>query len=92
MMAVISISHDDVIDVEFETVVNQDKLRSRALPKAEQRPVQPTSPDQLAMLRDQFSDPATTSQPDALSPTFLIVTLICAFVVFWVSGGHTLLY
>jgi hypothetical protein len=92
MMAAISISHDDVIDVEFETVSSGEKPIAMPLAKRDARATPPNSVDQLSLLREQFADPRATSQPDQLSPTFLFVTLVCAFFVFWVSGGHALLY
>jgi hypothetical protein len=90
MMAGISISHDDIIDVEFETITYGfgSKTASKNGTENESRP----SADHLALLREQFSHPQESTHPDALSPTFLAATLFCAFVVFWVSGGHTLLY
>lgn len=91
-MAVISISHDDVIDVEFETVSSGEKPIAAPLARKDASATSANSIDQLSILRDQFADPRTTSQPDQLSPTFLFVTLVCAFIVFWVSGGHALLY
>jgi hypothetical protein len=92
MMAVISISQDDVIDVEFETVTSGEKPMVALRPRFEANNSSAQVPDQLSLLRDQFSDPRKSTHPDALSPVFLLVTLICAFVVFWVSGGHVLLY
>ncbi len=92
MMAVISISQDDVIDVEFETVASGEKPMVAMRPRSEPGVSSSQVPDQLSLLRDQFSDPRKSTHPDNLSPTFLLATLICAFVVFWVSGGHTLLY
>lgn len=91
-MAVISISQDDVIDVEFETVSSGDKALEAHFPRHKPRGPLSEVPGQLSLLRDQFADPYTSSQPDEFSPTFLVITLICAFVVFWVSGGHALLY
>ncbi len=91
-MAVISISHDDVIDVEFETVSSSAKPMVAPVASRVSSAKVAQSVDQLSLLRDQFADPRATSQPDQLSPTFLFVTLVCAFIVFWVSGGHALLY
>jgi hypothetical protein len=92
MMAVISISRDDIIDVEFETVSNGEKLAPCAAPKSDPSGSTFQTPDQLLLLRAQFSDAQKSTQPDALSPAFLMITLICALVVFWVSGGYALMY
>jgi hypothetical protein len=91
-MAAFSISHDDVIDAEFETVFTPHAPSAGHQIKKDARPAVSEMGDQLALLRDQFDDGIASSQPDALSPLFLMVTLFCAFVVFWVSGGHRLLY
>jgi hypothetical protein len=92
MMAGISISQDDIIDVEFETVASGGRAMSAPLLKPEVHARSSQTLDQLSLLRDQPGDQATSSHPDNLTPAFLIATLICAFVVFWVSGGHALLY
>lgn len=90
MMAGARISYNDIIDVEFETVCQ------RATPKVLLKSAPDSAPapaaDQLALLRAEFSDLQSGSHPDVLSPAFLCATLICALVVFWVSGGYTLLY
>ncbi len=92
MMAGIIISQDDVIDVEFETVASGDTAMSASFARHERYGPSLQGADQLSLLRDQFSGQAKSSHPDNLTPAFLIATLICAFVVFWVSGGHALLY
>jgi hypothetical protein len=92
MMAGISISQDDVIDVEFETVASGGKAVETPLAKSKARQPSEQTPDQLSFLRNHFADPANATHPDNVTPAFMIATLICAFVVFWVSGGHALLY
>jgi hypothetical protein len=92
MMATISISHEDIIDVEFETVPNGENPKSVPLATRETSSTLLKPVDQLSILRNEFADRRLTSQPDQLSPLFLFVTLVCAFIVFWVSGGHALLY
>jgi hypothetical protein len=92
MMARISISQDDVVDVEFETVSRGGDAPIAASLTETPRQSSSQIADQLSLLRNEFLDPKKSTHPDQLSPTFLGITLICACVVFWVSGGHALLY
>lgn len=89
-MAGIGISHDDIIDVEFETV--SSGASSAAPIKSVAESIDLRAFDQLALLRTQFPDTHSYFSPDVMSPIFLGITLICAFIVFLVSGGHALLY
>ncbi len=85
----------NIIDAEFETISRDTiaKFTSSAMTPSE-TPAS-TGPnasrlDQLSLLRGD-GDKAT-SHPDRLTPAFMFFTLLAAFVVFWVSGGHVLLY
>ncbi len=85
----------NVIDAEFETVSRDSvaKFASSLFTPSETPPplVTNTGPlDQLSLLRSDGAD--ASNQPDRLTPAFMFFTLLAAFVVFWVSGGHVLLY
>ena len=79
----------NIIDAEFETVARDVSAKSMSPPP-------PTSSavvaDHLSLLREDGIGTPTTTHPDQLTPSFMFFTLIAAFVVFWVSGGHVLLY
>lgn len=85
----------NVIDAEFETVSRDSvaKFASSLFTPSETPPplVTNASPlDQLSLLRSDDAD--ASNHPDRLTPAFMFFTLLAAFVVFWVSGGHVLLY
>ena len=86
-------SGGNIIDAEFETVSRDTVVAfTSSLFAAPPAPVntETTPLDQLSLLRGEAA--GQTSQPDRLSPAFMFFTLLAAFVVFWVSGGHVLLY
>ena len=93
-MATMAISRDDAIDAEFETLapashrVNFPPKAARLGPSIEGQ----SDHAQLDLLRRAFGPDRPTHQPDRLTPSFLFFTLIAALVVFWVSGGKSLLY
>jgi Ca2+-binding RTX toxin-like protein len=85
----------NVIDAEFETVSRDSvaKFASSLFTHAEtpaSNEANTRAPDQLSLLRSDGAD--ATTHPDRLTPAFMFFTLLAAFVVFWVSGGHVLLY
>ena len=95
LMSAGSFAGGNVIDAEFETVARDGvaKFTSSLFTPAETRAsvdVNTRAPDQLSLLRSDGVEP--TSHPDRLTPAFMFFTLLAAFVVFWVSGGHVLLY
>ena len=93
-MAVAAISREDAIDAEFETIspaslrVNIPRQLSANAGPADI----PAVGGQLDLLRKSAGDHAQGEHPNGLTPQFILFTLIAAFVVFWVSGGHVLLY
>jgi hypothetical protein len=93
-MAAIAISREDVIDAEFETLTPRIVPVTRVAPNLSPRQGADVNSgqDQLDILRNAFEPQGKTELPDTLSPTFIIFTAIAAFAVFWVSGGHVLLY
>ena len=87
-----SLDLDSIIDVEFETVL---PARRAEPDKARQVPECPASvsiTDSLALLRCDNAGSSEKGQPEQLTPAFLFFTFLAAIVVFWVSGGHALLY
>ncbi len=87
---IMSLSADNIIDAEFETVL----VAKRATPVTV-RPAAEVSPgkdegNDLSLLRGHAQP--QDNAPEQLTPAFLFFTLIAALVVFWVSGGHALLY
>ncbi len=56
-------------------------------------PASANSTDGLALLRaNALTRGRESDQPEQLTPAFLFFTFVAAMVVFWVSGGHALLY
>jgi hypothetical protein len=85
----------NVIDAEFETVARDSVAKfTSSLFTPTETPASieanTSAPDQLSLLRSDGAD--ATTHPDRLTPAFMFFTLLAAFVVFWVSGGHVLLY
>ncbi len=79
----------NIIDAEFETVTRGAPLKSTpSLPDT----LSAAGPDHLSLLREEGTGMPATTHPNQLTPSFMFFTLIAAFVVFWVSGGHVLLY
>jgi hypothetical protein len=80
----------DISDADFETVRN-------SVPKTAQIDEQPSTFAQSApglglLKRNVPFDTAAFASDDQLSPGFLGITLILALGVFWLCGGHALLY
>ncbi len=94
MMAVkaMPLNLDSIIDVEFETVLPVKRSEPAAPRTASEFPAPMISADGLALLRGKMPNPPKGGQPEQLTPAFLFFTFLAAMVVFWVSGGHALLY
>ena len=83
---------DSVIDAEFETVLPVKRAEA-LLPRAAAAFPDAAKPlDGLACLRGSDAAQPKNDHPEQLTPAFLFFTAVAAFTVFWVSGGHTLLY
>lgn len=84
-----SLAGGNIIDAEFETVTRGASVKSMSsLTNTSSAAVS----DHLSLLREEDTGAPATTHPDQLTPSFMFFTLIAAFVVFWVSGGHVLLY
>jgi hypothetical protein len=86
----LAILDSDIADADFETV-----QRSSAKPIASDatRNSLHSSAQGLGLLRRGMPiDTALFASDNQLSPGFLAVTLLLAFAVFWLCGGHALLY
>ena len=84
----------DVSDAEFETVSasNVDAGRVSA-PEPVLRPSLQHSLPGIGLLRQNIPfDSASFAESDTLSARFVAFTAISAFAVFWLCGGHALLY
>jgi hypothetical protein len=80
----------DVSDADFE-IVCPSNAGPQAL-KASRQPQYGSVPG-LGLLRQNPAQHASSlASGDQLSPGFLAVTLILALAVFWLCGGHALLY
>lgn len=80
-----------IVDVEFETVVPVVQPEKRQSAKPDHKAPALAVPG-LSILRGNDPGSARGSQPDDLSPSFLLFTAIAAFAVFFVCGGRFLLY
>lgn len=83
---------DSVIDAEFETVLPAKRTEPTVKRAEGTFPDAASSMDDLSLLRGEKAAPPSNEQPEQLTPAFLFFTAVAAFAVFWVSGGHTLLY
>ena len=87
-----TLNTDSIIDAEFETVLPAKRAEpvvaraSVVLPHVEE------PADDLSLLRGKDAVHPKNDQPEQLTPAFLFLTAVAAFAVFWVSGGHALLY
>lgn len=93
MMAVqaMALNLDCIIDAEFETVLPAKRPEPAARSETA-FPAPTSSTDGLALLRADNKAQSSDQQPEQLTPAFLFFTAVAAFAVFWVSGGHALLY
>ena len=90
-----SIDLSDISDAVFETISARAPAFIAAGPakSTQQRPVDPAGADSLGILKQSVPfDAVAYSSDSALSPGFLAFTLFSAFGVFWLCGGHALLY
>ena len=90
-----SIDMSDISDAVFETIGGHAPAFIAAGPakSAQQRPIVPAGADGLGILKQNVPfDAVAYSNDSALSPGFLAFTLFSAFGVFWLCGGHALLY
>ena len=86
----LSVVDADIADAVFETV-------HAPIPTAEPVEVQRLKPagttPGLGLLKQNIPfDTAAFAADDQISPGFLGITLILALAVFWLCGGHALLY
>jgi hypothetical protein len=90
MAARLSIVDAEIADAVFETV---RAPFPNAGPVEDQQPKSaPTTPG-LGLLKQNVPfDTAAFASGNQLSPGFLGITLILALAVFWLCGGHALLY
>jgi hypothetical protein len=80
----------DVSDADFE-IVGPSNTRGQA-PKTSRDPQYGSVPG-LGLLRQNAAQHASSlASGDQLSPGFLAITLMLALAVFWLCGGHALLY
>jgi hypothetical protein len=87
-----SLNLDSIIDAEFETVLPASRAEP-VQPRAAAGFPAPANPDDgLELLRENSPARANNRQPEQLTPGFLFFTAVAALAVFWVSGGHALLY
>jgi hypothetical protein len=79
----------DVSDAVFET------LSAQTSEKPVRKPVQgaqsDASPPGLGLLK-RNSVSHSASGPGGITPSFAAFTILSAFAVFWLCGGHALLY
>jgi hypothetical protein len=88
----LSLDLDSIIDAEFETVLPQRRAKPAA-PRPAAEYLSPFDPvDGLELLRGNGLVQPKSGQPEQLTPGFLFFTAVAALAVFWVSGGHALLY
>ena len=89
-----AISREDAIDAEYETLAPAATRANFPQSPAFAASTHdlPVRDAQLDLLRRVLNDHPEGDHPDALTLPFLSLTLIAALVVFWVSGGHALLY
>ncbi len=87
-----TLNTDSVIDAEFETVLPAMRTGPVVARTAHVFPEAADSADDLSLLRANDAVPPKNEQPEQLTPAFLFFTFVAALAVFWVSGGHALLY
>jgi hypothetical protein len=81
---------EDISDADFETV---QPLRNISIRTDAARPLSHSPVQGLGLLRQNVRlNAASFASDDQLSPGFLAITLILALTVFWLCGGHALLY
>lgn len=80
----------DISDADFEIVGPSNA--SPQVPKASRQPQHGSHPGLGLLRQNAAKDAASLVSDDQLSPGFLAVTLILALAVFWLCGGHALLY
>ncbi len=87
-----SLNMDSIIDAEFETVLPVKRSEPASPRAVSEFPSPVISIDGLALLREKGPIRPDSDQLEQLTPAFLFFTFIAAVAVFWVSGGHALLY
>jgi hypothetical protein len=80
----------DISDADFETVGPSNA--SPQVPKASRQPQHGSHPGLDLLRQNAPQDAASLVSNDQLSPGFLAMTLILALAVFWLCGGHALMY
>ena len=81
----------DVSDAVFET------LPAQTLEMSARKPLQSAVPQAslpgLGLLKQRAGEPAAASAEQAgITPGFAALTILSALAVFWLCGGHALLY
>jgi hypothetical protein len=90
MQAQLAILDSDISDADFETV---PRLHANPAAGDATRHSRHSSVPGLGLLRQGMpTDTALFAPGNQLSPGFLAVTLLLAIAVFWLCGGHALLY
>jgi hypothetical protein len=86
----LSVVDADISDADFETV--RPPLAQAGLEKARNNAPADIAAG-LGLLRHKVvTEPSATITDERLSPGFITITLILAIAVFWLCGGHALLY
>jgi hypothetical protein len=83
---------DGIIDAEFETVLPARRAEPAPPRAAVDFSAAEEPADGLELLRANSAAQPDYDQPEQLTPGFLFFTAVAALAVFWVSGGHALLY
>ncbi len=83
---------DCIIDAEFETVLPTKRTEPTVARAEGTFRDAASSMDDLSLLRADGMAQPSNDQPEQLTPAFLFFTAVAAFAVFWVCGGHALLY
>ena len=81
-----------VSDAEFVSLVKHKDATS-ARPQSLEAPTNAGAAPGLGLLKRNIPfDAAANAEESAMSPGFVAFTLAAAFGVFWLCGGHALLY
>jgi hypothetical protein len=86
----LSIVDADISDADFETV--RPTSAHAGFEKARRNAPTATAAGLGLLRRKVVTDTSATITDERLSPGFLTITLIVAISVFWLCGGHALLY
>jgi hypothetical protein len=86
-----ALEDSDVCDAVFETLPAQakDKPATRPSPGVQS---EPNLPDLGLLKRNAGPHAASGSRQAGITPGFAAFTILAALAVFWLCGGHALLY